>query len=113
MGSLGPLEIALIAMAILLIFGAKRIPDIARGLGKGIQEFKSATKEISKEFKIDEPVNRINPAPPVQGQQAPRVETPVQATAPPVVPPAAAPTHPAAPEQQEPPTSPDSANPGQ
>ncbi len=109
MGSLGPLELILIFLAILLIFGAKRIPEIARGLGKGIKEFKSATSEISKEFKVDEPVNRINPAPPVQGQQAPRVETPVQATSPQPAAPAPA----AAPAQQDPPAAPDSANTGQ
>lgn len=44
MGSLGPMEILLIFLAILLIFGAKRIPEIARGMGKGIKEFRSATR---------------------------------------------------------------------
>ena len=33
----------------IVVFGAKRIPDLARGLGKGIREFKNATKEIKKE----------------------------------------------------------------
>ncbi len=42
----------LIMLAILLLFGAKRIPDLARGLGKGIREFKDATKEVKRE--IDE-----------------------------------------------------------
>lgn len=44
----GP-EWIFIILAILLLFGAKRIPDLARGLGKGIREFKDATKEIKKE----------------------------------------------------------------
>ena len=88
MGTLGPLEIALIFLAILLIFGAKRIPEIARGLGKGIREFKSATSEISKELTIDDKNQRIQPPPqqpvsytqPVQQQaQTP----PVQQQAPP------------------------------
>ncbi len=48
MGTPGPLEIIIIFLVILLIFGAKRIPEIARGLGKGIREFKSATSEITK-----------------------------------------------------------------
>lgn len=61
MGSLGPFELVLIFLAILLIFGAKRIPEIARGLGKGIKEFKSATREISNEFNVDESSNRIDP----------------------------------------------------
>ena len=72
MGSLGPFELVLIFLAILLIFGAKRIPEIARGLGKGIKEFKSATNEISRELNVNEPPNRIHPSPPAQGQQAPR-----------------------------------------
>ncbi|PIQ60067.1 MAG: twin-arginine translocase TatA/TatE family subunit [Bacteroidetes bacterium CG12_big_fil_rev_8_21_14_0_65_60_17] len=61
MGSLGPFELVLIFLAILLIFGAKRIPEIARGLGKGIKEFKSATREISNEFNVDDSANRIDP----------------------------------------------------
>jgi len=74
MGTLGPLEIALIFLAILLIFGAKRIPEIARGLGKGIREFKSATREITDELTVDETQNRRvqPPRPPVQGAPAPR-----------------------------------------
>jgi sec-independent protein translocase protein TatA len=46
MGNLGWTEILLIAMVLLLFFGAKKIPDIAQGLGKGIREFKKATREI-------------------------------------------------------------------
>ena len=53
MGSLGPFEIILIFLVILLVFGAKRIPEIARGLGKGIREFKSATTEIKNELTVD------------------------------------------------------------
>ena len=44
----GP-EWIIILIAILLLFGAKRIPDLARGMGRGIREFKDATKEIKKE----------------------------------------------------------------
>ncbi len=40
----------MIFLAVLLLFGAKRIPEIARGLGKGIKEFKTATREISDEI---------------------------------------------------------------
>ena len=49
MGNLGWTEILLIAMVLLLFFGAKKIPDIAQGLGKGIREFKKATREIEDE----------------------------------------------------------------
>lgn len=44
----GP-ELIVIVFVILLLFGAKKIPDLARGFGKGIREFKDATKEIKKE----------------------------------------------------------------
>jgi sec-independent protein translocase protein TatA len=47
--SLGGPEIAIIVLVILLLFGAKRIPELAKGFGKGIREFKDATKEIKKE----------------------------------------------------------------
>lgn len=42
---LGTPEIILICFVILLLFGAKRLPELARGLGKSIHEFKKATKE--------------------------------------------------------------------
>ena len=50
----GGWEMLIIALFILVFFGAKKIPEIARGMGKGIREFKDATKEIKNE--IDEGV---------------------------------------------------------
>jgi len=49
-GSLGGSEIFLVLLAVLLLFGAKKIPELARGLGKGIREFKDASKEVQKEW---------------------------------------------------------------
>lgn len=43
---LGGQEMILIFLALLLLFGAKKIPELARGLGKGIKEFKDATKDV-------------------------------------------------------------------
>lgn len=43
-------EMLIIALFILVFFGAKKIPEIARGMGKGIREFKDATKEVKKEI---------------------------------------------------------------
>ncbi len=43
-------EIFVIVLVIVLLFGAKKIPDLARGLGKGMNEFKKATNEIKKEI---------------------------------------------------------------
>ena len=51
MFGLGTQELILIVLVILLLFGAKRIPDIAHGLGKGIREFKRALKETDDEIK--------------------------------------------------------------
>ena len=46
MGRFGPLEIALIVLVVVLLFGAKKIPELARGLGKGLKEFKKAKDDI-------------------------------------------------------------------
>ncbi|MFM7628918.1 MAG: twin-arginine translocase TatA/TatE family subunit [Algoriphagus sp.] len=43
-------SLILIIVVILLLFGAKRIPELARGLGRGIREFKDATKEIQNDL---------------------------------------------------------------
>lgn len=51
-GMPGGAEWAMIALAVLVLFGAKKIPDFARGLGKGIREFKDAVKDVKKE--VDE-----------------------------------------------------------
>ena len=48
--NMGGWEILLIMLVILIFFGAKRIPELARGLGKGIREFKDATTEIKDEI---------------------------------------------------------------
>lgn len=48
--SLGGPEVFIVIFAILLLFGAKKIPELARGMGKGIREFKDATKEIKNEI---------------------------------------------------------------
>jgi sec-independent protein translocase protein TatA len=48
-GGLGVQELLVIFLIILLLFGAKRIPDIAQGLGRGIRDFKKAMKDTSDE----------------------------------------------------------------
>jgi sec-independent protein translocase protein TatA len=45
MGSIGPWQIVLIIAILLLLFGGKKIPELMRGLGKGMKEFKDATKD--------------------------------------------------------------------
>ena len=48
LGMLGGWEIALIVLVVLIIFGGKKIPELMKGLGKGMKEFKNATKEDSE-----------------------------------------------------------------
>lgn len=50
LGGIGGWEIMVILVFVLIFFGANKIPEIARGLGKGIREFKDATKEIKDEI---------------------------------------------------------------
>lgn len=48
--SLGPTEMIFIMVVLLLIFGAKRLPELGSGLGKGIREFKKSMREINTEI---------------------------------------------------------------
>lgn len=50
--AIGPWQIAIIVMVVLLLFGGKKIPELMRGLGSGIKEFKDASKE--DDTKIEE-----------------------------------------------------------
>lgn len=49
-GNFGGMEILIILLVVLLFFGAKRIPELARGIGQGINEFRRASDEIKKEL---------------------------------------------------------------
>lgn len=48
--NIGGGSLILIILVLLLLFGAKRIPELAKGLGRGIREFKDATKEIKNDI---------------------------------------------------------------
>ena len=68
MFGIGTQELLIIFLIVLLLFGANRIPEIGRALGKGIRDFKRATRDVEDNFKDDEdtrPQSRI---------QAPRTE---------------------------------------
>ncbi|MBX7042836.1 MAG: twin-arginine translocase TatA/TatE family subunit [Ignavibacteria bacterium] len=54
MFGLGTPEIILIAIVILVLFGAKKIPELMQGLGKGVKEFKKATSDIEKDLSTSE-----------------------------------------------------------
>ena len=49
-GFFGGWEIVLILAVVLILFGAKKLPELAKGLGSGIKEFKKATREVSDEI---------------------------------------------------------------
>lgn len=49
LGIVGPWQIAIIVVLVLLMFGGKKIPELMRGLGGGIKEFKNASREDSEE----------------------------------------------------------------
>lgn len=56
-GGIGGWEVILILLLVVLLFGAKRIPELARGMGRGIREFKDATQDVKNE--LDKEVNEI------------------------------------------------------
>ena len=50
----GGMELILILAIVILLFGAKKIPDLAKGIGKGIKEFKDAKEEGQKSSDVEE-----------------------------------------------------------
>ena len=58
-GNLGTPEILIIALIILILFGAKRIPEFMQGLGKGVREFKKAARDIQDEMEKPEDTKKI------------------------------------------------------
>jgi sec-independent protein translocase protein TatA len=65
---LGGWEIVLILAVVLILFGAKKLPELAKGLGTGIKEFKKATREVTDEIQnaADDvpPQRKLPPTPP-------------------------------------------------
>jgi sec-independent protein translocase protein TatA len=53
MGNIGATEIILVVLFVVIFFGAKKIPELAQGLGKGIREFKKAAREIDDEVQSE------------------------------------------------------------
>ena len=54
MGNLGAPEILVIGLVVLVLFGAKKIPDFMAGLGKGVREFRKAARDIQDEIEKPE-----------------------------------------------------------
>src|SRR6185369_7332453 len=74
--NLGGGEIILILALILILFGAKKLPELAKGLGQGIKEFKKATKEVTEE--VSQAMEEQPSAPPkrLPSSTIPTSETP-------------------------------------
>ena len=51
--NLGAPELILIFLVVLVLFGAKKIPELAQGLGKGVKEFRKAMKDVQEEVEQD------------------------------------------------------------
>ena len=60
LGGFGMGEMIFIFLIVLLLFGAKRLPEIGSSLGKGIREFKSSVRDIERELTVPEKTNQIH-----------------------------------------------------
>jgi len=60
LGNLGFMEISLILIVVLLLFGAKRIPEIAQSMGKGIREFKKSVSDVDRAVREPERDGRLD-----------------------------------------------------
>ena len=83
-GFFGGWEIVLILAVVLILFGAKKLPELAKGLGTGIKEFKKATREVQ-----DEIANATTEEPPQKRVAPPAAPTQAQNPNPPQNPPTA------------------------
>ena len=57
LGNIGAGEIVIVALGVLLLFGGKKIPELMKGLGKGVKSFKDGMKEIEKDIDLDADAN--------------------------------------------------------
>lgn len=60
-GGIGAQEILLILLIVILLFGARKIPEIARGLGRSVSEFKKGIREVDEEIKKEETTEKRQP----------------------------------------------------
>ena len=54
LGNLGTGEIVIIAIVVLLLFGGKKIPELMKGIGKGVKNFKAGVKGLEDDIKLDD-----------------------------------------------------------
>lgn len=72
LGNLKPMEIVVIAVVILLVFGGRKIPELMRGLGKGIRGFKEGLSGMTEEINrpVEKPGEKTDAASSVNGKDA-------------------------------------------
>ncbi|HIP19917.1 MAG TPA: twin-arginine translocase TatA/TatE family subunit [Sulfurimonas sp.] len=75
MGMPGTTELVIIFGIIVLLFGAKKIPDLAKGFGKGIKNFKNEMKDVEEEIASDEPKKVESSEEVASTTQAPKTKT--------------------------------------
>lgn len=56
-GNIGGWEILIIVLLIIIFFGAKKIPELAQGLGKGMKEFRKAARDIQEDISLEDKKN--------------------------------------------------------
>ena len=77
---LGPMELAIILVIVLVVFGAKRVPEIGASFGKGIRDFKRALSDVDNQIHQPDakPVERLNAGAAETTSQAVREEAPAR-----------------------------------
>ncbi|MBC6611927.1 twin-arginine translocase TatA/TatE family subunit [Hymenobacter sp. BT507] len=80
--AIAPRTIIFIIFVLVIFFGAKRIPELFRGLGQGVKEFKDATKEERPEYRDQQPYQQQPTQQPYRDQQAPPTNQPQNPTQP-------------------------------
>lgn len=69
LGNIGPMELFIILVIVLVVFGAKRVPEIGASIGKGIREFKRNISDVDRQIKEPERearIDRLNAGEPVK-----------------------------------------------
>jgi sec-independent protein translocase protein TatA len=79
--NLGGMEIILILALVLILFGARKLPELAKGLGQGIKEFKKATREVTDEVQRSMDDSNYNHRLSPGAQQGPEPAQPEKAAA--------------------------------
>jgi sec-independent protein translocase protein TatA len=79
---MGGWEWLIVILAVVLLFGAKKIPELAKGLGTGIKEFKKATREVTDEIQNAQTETPAKPTPPTPPAPS-RADLPVSQSTPP------------------------------